>query len=51
MVGNGAPGARPAMLLGMFRGEFAATGPELENPLKRPATSVRSILVTLTTRS
>ena len=36
------------MLLGMFRaarrGEFAATGPELEELLGRPATPVRSLL-------
>lgn len=55
MIGNGVPEARASMLLGMFlaarRGEFATTGPELENLLKRPATSVRSILASPTTRS
>jgi NAD(P)H dehydrogenase (quinone) len=36
------------MLLGMFpaarRAEFATTGPELQNLLRRPASPVRSIL-------
>ena len=48
MTRHGVPADRAAMLLGMFqaarRGEFATTGPELQNLLQRPATPVRSIL-------
>ena len=48
MAGHGVPAERAAMLLGMFlaarRGEFATTGPELQNLLQHPATPVRSIL-------
>ncbi|GII76234.1 NmrA family transcriptional regulator [Sphaerisporangium rufum] len=51
MIGNGVPAEQANMLLGMFRaarrGEFATTGPDLENLLQRPATSVRSILAEL----
>jgi hypothetical protein len=43
------------MLLGMFhasrRGEFATTGPALENPVGRAATPVGSILEGVATRS
>ncbi|MGH8881019.1 MAG: NmrA family NAD(P)-binding protein [Stackebrandtia sp.] len=48
LIGRGMPAGQATMLLGMFqasrRGEFAATGPELENLLRRPATPLRSIL-------
>jgi uncharacterized protein YbjT (DUF2867 family) len=48
LVGHGVPADRAALLLGMFRaarrGEFATTGPDLENLLGRPATPVRAIL-------
>ncbi|MET0233792.1 MAG: NAD(P)H-binding protein [Kibdelosporangium sp.] len=51
LVGHGVPTDRANMLLGMFhaarRGEFATTGPELENLLNRPATPIRSILTNL----
>ncbi|MFF0312807.1 NAD(P)H-binding protein [Streptosporangium sp. NPDC004379] len=53
MIGNGVPEDQANMLLGMFRaarrGEFATTGPELENLLQHPATSVHSMLKGLTT--
>jgi NAD(P)H dehydrogenase (quinone) len=55
MIGHGVPAEQANMLLGMFhaarRGEFATTGPELENLLERAATPVRSILEGLTTQS
>lgn len=58
LVGNGVPDDRASMLLGMFRaarrGEFATTGPELEEILRRPATPLRALLegaVQSTTRS
>ncbi|MEV4702445.1 NAD(P)H-binding protein [Actinoplanes sp. NPDC049316] len=48
LVGHGVPQEQAAMLLGMFhasrRGEFAATDPELEKLLGRPATSLRAVL-------
>jgi NAD(P)H dehydrogenase (quinone) len=48
LVGHGVPASQAEMLLGMFRaarrGEFAATGPDLEELLGRPATPLRSIL-------
>jgi uncharacterized protein YbjT (DUF2867 family) len=48
MISHGVPESQATMLLGMFhaarRGEFATTGPDLETLLKRPATSVRSML-------
>ena len=48
LTGHGVPADRAAMLLGMFRaarrGEFAATGPDLEELLGRPATPLRAIL-------
>lgn len=48
LIAQGVPEDGPTMLLGMFRaarrGEFAATGPELEELLGRPATPVRSLL-------
>lgn len=48
MTGHGVPADQATMLLGMFqaarRGEFSATGPELENLLQRPATPLRSTL-------
>ncbi|GAA3000418.1 NmrA family NAD(P)-binding protein [Streptosporangium longisporum] len=48
MIGHGVPADRANMLLGMFhasrRGEFSTTGPDLENLLRRPATTVRSVL-------
>ncbi|MFC4585946.1 NAD(P)H-binding protein [Sphaerisporangium corydalis] len=54
MIGHGVPAGQADMLLGMFhasrRGEFATTGPELETLLQRPATPLRSLLKTLTTR-
>jgi NAD(P)H dehydrogenase (quinone) len=55
MIGHGVPADQAKMLLGMFhaarRGEFATTGPELENLLHRAATPVRSILEGLITQS
>ena len=54
MIGHGVPADQANMLLGMFhaarRGEFATTGPELENLLQRAATPVRSILAGVTTQ-
>lgn len=48
MIEHGVPADQANMLLGMFhasrRGEFAATGSELESLLQRPATPVRSLL-------
>jgi uncharacterized protein YbjT (DUF2867 family) len=48
LTAHGVPADRATLLLGMFRaarrGEFATTGPELENLLQRPATPLRSIL-------
>jgi NAD(P)H dehydrogenase (quinone) len=48
LIGNGVPEVQATMLLGMFhasqRGEFAATGPTLENLLGRAATPIRSFL-------
>ncbi|WIY00572.1 NAD(P)H-binding protein [Amycolatopsis mongoliensis] len=48
LTAHGVPAAQAAMLLGMFRaarrGEFATTGPDLEELLGRPATPLRSIL-------
>jgi NAD(P)H dehydrogenase (quinone) len=48
MISHGVPADRANILLGMFqaarRGEFATTGPELENLLQRPATPVRSVV-------
>jgi uncharacterized protein YbjT (DUF2867 family) len=48
LIGHGVHEEQAAMLLGMFhasrRGEFATTGPALENLLGRAATPVRSIL-------
>jgi len=48
LVGHGVPGDRSSMLLGMFRaarrGEFAATAPDLETLLGRPATPLRTLL-------
>jgi NAD(P)H dehydrogenase (quinone) len=48
LIGHGVPEEQATMLLGMFhasrRGEFATTGPTLEDLLGRPATSVRTIL-------
>lgn len=48
LIEHGVPTDQATMLLGMFqaarRGEFATTGPELENLLQRPAAPVRSIL-------
>jgi NAD(P)H dehydrogenase (quinone) len=48
LIERGVPAHQATVLLGMFRaarrGEFATTGPELENVLQRPATPVRSIL-------
>ncbi|MEO3868911.1 NAD(P)H-binding protein [Nonomuraea sp. B12E4] len=48
LIGHGVPADQADMLLGMFRaarrGEFATTGPELENLLQRAATPVRTIL-------
>ncbi|UQU66529.1 NAD(P)H-binding protein [Couchioplanes caeruleus] len=48
LVGHGVPQEQATMLLGMFhasrRGEFAATGPELEKLLERPATTLRAVL-------
>ncbi|MBB5867255.1 uncharacterized protein YbjT (DUF2867 family) [Allocatelliglobosispora scoriae] len=48
MIGHGVPAEQARMLLGMFhaarRGEFATTGPELENLLGRAAVPVRSAL-------
>jgi NAD(P)H dehydrogenase (quinone) len=54
MIGHGVPADQANTLLGMFhaarRGEFATTGPELENLLQRAATPVRSALEGLTTQ-
>ncbi|MFI7680721.1 NAD(P)H-binding protein [Actinophytocola sp. NPDC049390] len=48
LVAQGSPEARVTMLLGMFqasrRGEFAVTGPALEELLGRPATPLRAVL-------
>jgi NAD(P)H dehydrogenase (quinone) len=48
LTGHGVPAERATMLLDMFRaardGEFATTGPELEDLLRRPATPLRSTL-------
>lgn len=48
LTAHGVPAGQAAMLLGMFRaarrGEFAATGSDLEELLGRPATPLRSIL-------
>ncbi|GAB3157864.1 NAD(P)H-binding protein [Amycolatopsis stemonae] len=48
LVGHGVPAARAELLLGMFRaarrGEFAVTGPDLEDLLGRPATPLRAVL-------
>jgi hypothetical protein len=48
LIAHGVPAGQAAMLLGMFhaarRGEFAATGPELEALLERPATPLRAVL-------
>jgi NAD(P)H dehydrogenase (quinone) len=54
MTGHGVPADQANLLLGMFqatrRGEFATTGPDLENLLRRPATPLRSMLEDLTTQ-
>ncbi|GAA3453194.1 NAD(P)H-binding protein [Dactylosporangium matsuzakiense] len=51
LVSHGVPQAQATMLLGMFeasrRGEFAPTGPLLEQLIGRPATPVRAYLETL----
>ncbi|MGW5714646.1 NmrA family NAD(P)-binding protein [Amycolatopsis sp. NPDC003865] len=48
LVGHGVPEDRAALLLGMFRaarrGEFAVTGPDLEDLLGRPATPLRTLI-------
>ena len=48
LTGRGVPADQTSMLLGMFRaarrGEFATTGPALEDLLQRPATPLRSLL-------
>jgi NAD(P)H dehydrogenase (quinone) len=48
LTGHGVPAAQAAMLLGMFRaarrGEFAITGPDLEELLGRPATPLAALL-------
>jgi NAD(P)H dehydrogenase (quinone) len=48
VVAQGMPGAAAEFTLGMFRaaraGQFAVTGPALENLLGRPAISVRAVL-------
>ncbi|MBE1494307.1 uncharacterized protein YbjT (DUF2867 family) [Amycolatopsis lexingtonensis] len=48
LTGHGVPEAQANMLLGMFhaarRGEFAVTGPVLEELLGRPATPLRAVL-------
>ncbi|WP_410667517.1 SDR family oxidoreductase [Amycolatopsis sp. cmx-4-68] len=48
LTGHGVPAEQAELLLGMFhaarRGEFAATAPDLEDLLGRPATSLRSVL-------
>lgn len=48
LIGHGVPEGQANMLLGMFhasrRGEFATTGPTLEDLLGRAATPVRSVL-------
>jgi NAD(P)H dehydrogenase (quinone) len=48
LTGHGVPAEQAELLLGMFRaarrGEFAATAPDLEELLGRPATSLRAIL-------
>lgn len=47
LVGHGVPEGRATLLLGMFRaarrGEFAATGPDLEDLIGRPATPLRTL--------
>ena len=48
LIGHGVPEGQATMLLGMFhasrRGEFASTGPTLEDLLGRATTPVRSVL-------
>jgi uncharacterized protein YbjT (DUF2867 family) len=48
MVAHGVPAEQADLLLGMFhaarRGEFAATGPDLEELIGRPATPLRDVL-------
>lgn len=48
LIAHGVPAERAALLLGMFRAarreEFATTGPELENLLRRPAPPLRCVL-------
>ncbi|MGK3201525.1 NmrA family NAD(P)-binding protein [Amycolatopsis sp. MEPSY49] len=48
LVGHGVPADRATLLLGMFhaarRGEFATTGPDLEDLLGRQATPLRTLL-------
>jgi uncharacterized protein YbjT (DUF2867 family) len=48
LTAHGVPAAQATMLLGMFRaarrGEFAATGPDLEELLGRSATPLRALL-------
>ncbi len=48
LTGHGVPAAQAAMLLGMFRaarrGEFATTGPDLEELLGWPATPLAALL-------
>ncbi|MFD0689470.1 NmrA family NAD(P)-binding protein [Actinomadura fibrosa] len=48
LVEHGVPAEQASMLVGMFRasrrGEFAVTGPALEEVLGRPATTVRAVL-------
>lgn len=48
LIGHGVPEGQARMLLGMFlasrRGEFAATGPTLEQLLGRPAQALRTVL-------
>jgi uncharacterized protein YbjT (DUF2867 family) len=55
LVGNGIPADRAGMLLGMFhaarRGEFATTGPALENLLQHQATPLRPALEGATIQS
>nr|BFE57239.1 NAD(P)H-binding protein [Dactylosporangium thailandense] len=51
LVAHGVPPEQSRLLLGMFeasrRGEFAATGPALEELIGRPATPVRDYLATI----
>ncbi|MGF6887065.1 NAD(P)H dehydrogenase (quinone) [Nocardia sp. GAS34] len=55
MIAHGVPAAQADLLLGMFhasrRGEFAATDPELETLIGRPATPVLSVLQEIVGRS